>query len=149
MRIYASWDSIRISSLIDQRLPDRIENVDEIARTPNLAHHRDLRQHLQFPRIDLMQLMNLLIAAKFVPRASTLDLRLWRQHRARVRIGDEEKLAPIEAEHIRHPGQDLIRRMPLAGLDVPDIRGRGFYSMRQLVLGEFQLTAAVANHLAK
>src|ERR1700683_4658948 len=96
-----------------------------------------------------MELMQLLIAAEFIPRGSALRQRLRGQHRARVRIRDEKELPPIEAEHIRHPGQDLIRRMPFAGLDVPDVGRRGFYALRQFVLGEFQLTAAVANHLAK
>ncbi len=66
-----------------------------------------------------------------------------------ARIGQEEQLAPIEAENFCETGDDLVGRMSLAGFEMADVRSRSLDAPGYLVLGEIELAAPLADNLTE
>src|SRR5215472_18711059 len=66
-----------------------------------------------------------------------------------ARIGQEEQLTAIEAEHFAEPIYDLVGRVAFAGFEMTDIGSGGSDAASDFFLGEVELASAFANHLAE
>src|SRR5208282_1200021 len=60
-------------------------------------------------------------------------------------VGEKEKLAALEAQHLAKPRDHFFRGMALAGFQVADIRSRSLNPSGDLFLGEIESAAALAN----
>src|SRR5512143_3017718 len=84
----------------NQSLADRVQDVDEIARAPDLSHQRHLRKHVHFLRADVQNSPQLVVAPKFVPRRIRFAASRRMEQFLGLWIGEEEKFAPLEAERV-------------------------------------------------
>src|SRR5271170_535197 len=109
------------AGLAAERVADSIQDVDEVARRADVAHQRDRRQYLHLVGGDVMGAPDALVLAEFFPRGFALAVFLGTQQFHRPRISQEEQVAPIEAQHFRHPTQDFVGGVALARFEMADI----------------------------
>src|SRR5260370_42568721 len=66
-----------------------------------------------------------------------------------ARVGEKIELATIESQRVGQTSHDLVGWMTLAGFEMADVGRRGADFLCDLLLRQFTLTPAVADHLPK
>src|SRR6185437_11837870 len=129
-----------------QRQADGVENIDEVARRARLAQRGDSAEHVHLFGADVVRAPDALVVAKFLPgRAAAAAVGGAAQQIARTRIGEQEQLAALQAQHLAKPRDHFLRGMALAGLQVPDIRSRSLDPPCDVFLSEIEPAAALAD----
>ena len=76
------------------RVTNRIEYIDEVARRAHFTEQRDARQHFHLVARDIVDAPELVVLAEIFPRRFRVVLGLRRKQRLGARIGEEEKFPP-------------------------------------------------------
>jgi hypothetical protein len=134
-----------VPELATDSVANRVQNEHKIAWRSNLAQQRHPREHLHLFERNVVQATNLLVALELLPGGKNLGVSPWVKKGLSTRIGQEEQFAPVQAENVCESAYNLVRRMPLKGLQMADVRGGGFDTPGDLLLRKIELSATLAN----
>src|SRR5258707_811610 len=93
----------------NQSLAHGVKNVDKVARTSDLTHQRNLREHVHLLGIDIMNSPKLVVAAEFLPRGACLGRFRGMQQLLGAGIGQKIKFKTIEARSVGKTSHNLVR----------------------------------------